>query len=289
MYFIFLTPNQLGRLYYKIYGVQLGPFLIQRELRHLGYKYRKLRKSLAIGQYEDRDKQFETIFDIILRTECGTPVLSIDCKKKEYLGNFYRDGQCFCSDYINVFDHDYSYLALGRIIPFGIYDIALNQGYISIGSSAETAYFIKDNLLWWWDNFGIHLYADANTIILLCDCGGGNSYRHHAFKKALQELAAEIGLDIIVCHYPPYASKWNPIEHRLFCHVHQAMQGIVFSSYEVVQKAIENTSTKTGLSVKVRLNLKTYQTGIKTTKEQVDEKRIQFHKSIPKLNYRILA
>jgi len=218
-----------------------------------------------------------------------TPVLSLDCKKKERLGNLYRDGQCFSSDIINVYDHDYHYLNTGAVIPHGIYDLQLNKGYISIGASSETAEFIIDNLLWWWDTYGIHQYPNAQYLLLLCDSGGGNSYRHHAFKKQLQKLAKAIGIDIIVCHYPPYASKWNPIEHRLFCHVHRAMSGILFSSYQVVQQAIENTKTKTGLTLVVRLNLKEYKTGIKTSKDQVDEKRIQFGKIVPKLNYRITA
>ncbi|MFT7227301.1 MAG: putative GNAT superfamily acetyltransferase, partial [Neolewinella sp.] len=119
----------------------------------------------------------------------------------------------------------------------------------SIGSSHETADFISDNLLWWWDHYGIHHYPDATSVLILCDSGGGNSYRYHAFKKQLLELAHKTGLDFIVCHYPPYASKWNPIEHRVFCHVHKAMQGIVLSDYELVKKLIAKTKTKEGLKV----------------------------------------
>lgn len=289
VYFIFLTPNELSRCFKEKYKISLGPLLIRRELRRLGYKYRKLRKTLATGKFEDRDLQFKNIFELVSGMSLQTPILSLDCKKKERLGNLYRDGQCFSTDFVNVYDHDYQHLSKGKVIPHGIYDLQFNTGYISIGASSETAEFIIDNLRWWWITFGIHNYPDAKHLLLLCDCGGGNSYRHHAFKKQLQKLAKEIGIDIIVCHYPPYASKWNPIEHRLFCHVHQAMKGIVFSSYQVVQKAIEKTKTKTGLKVIVRLNLKKYQTGIKTTKDEVDENKIQFGKIIPKLNYRISA
>ena len=124
-------------------------------------------------------------------------------------------------------------------------------------------------------------------MLLFCDAGGGNAYRHHAFKKELQTLAAEIGLIINVVHYPPYASKWNVIEHRLFCHVHAAMSGEMFDSYERVKTIIESTTTTTGLIVIARLNLGEYKTKLKTDKKMVDENRIIFHQIIPQLNYRI--
>lgn len=217
----------------------------------------------------------------------NSPVLSIDCKKKERLGNLYRAGKVYTNGVIEVYDHDYSHLSAGKIIPHGIYDIALNKGYISIGNSHETAEFIIDNLFWWWENFGIHHYPDAKNMLILCDAGGANSYRHYAFKKQLLRLSKKIGVDIIICHYPPYSSKWNPIEHSLFCHVHRSMQGVIFSSYELVKQLIAKTSTDTGLKVHVRINCKHYQTGIKTTKDDIDFDRIQFNKEIPKLSYRI--
>jgi hypothetical protein len=159
--------------------------------------------------------------------------------------------------------------------------------YISIGSSSETADFIVDNLLWWWWEYGINQYADATNILLLCDAGGANSYRHFIFKHRLMEFAKQTGLSVIVCHYPPYCSKWNPIEHRLFSQMHKAMEGVIFSDYQTVQTLISKTATQTGLTVVVRLNLKEYQTGIKINKTEVDEKRIAFHPVIPELNYRI--
>ena len=218
-----------------------------------------------------------------------SPVLSLDCKKKERLGNLYRNGKCYCTQSVKVFDHDYEHLSEGKVIPHGIYDVQANKGYISIGSSSETADFIIDNLRWWWENFGIHQYPDAKNILLLCDAGGANSYRHFIFKQRLMAFAKEIGLSFIVCHYPPYCSKWNPIEHRLFSQVHKAMEGVVFCDYETVQKLIEQTSNKTGITVNVRLNLKEYETGIKINKKEIDPKRILYHPDIPELNYRICA
>ena len=242
----------------------------------MGFKYRKLSKTLATGFCADRDAQFKIIFNLVAVVSLDTPILSIDCKKKERLGNLYRAGKCYSTAPIPVFDHDYYYLSKGKVIPHGIYDLQRNEGYISIGGSSETAEFIADNLLWWWDNYGIHNYPDAKSILIFCDAGGGNSYRHYAFKKHILLLAKKIGIDIIICHYPPYSSKWNPIEHRLFCHVSKAIQGVVFSDYNIVKELISNTQTDTGLKVYTRLNLKVYKIGIKTTKEEVDFNRKYF-------------
>jgi Rhodopirellula transposase DDE domain len=288
-YWIHLKPREIATVYWEQYGFHLSNRFIKRELRDLGYKYRKIRKTLATGVYEQRDAQFQILFNLVLIMSLKSPVLSIDCKKKERLGTLYREGKSYSQTPQEAYDHDYAALGTGKVIPHGIYDLQKNRGYITIGNSSETALFIVDNLRWWWDEFGMHDYPDAQNLLLLCDAGGGNSYRHHAFKKELQTFAREIGVDIIVAHYPPYASKWNPIEHRLFCHVHQAMSGQMFLSYEFIQTLIEKTSTVQGLKVAVRIHLKEYQTGLKTTKEEVDENRIQRHATIPLLNYRIVA
>ena len=243
VYWIYLKPNRIAELFHEQTGNKVSHGLVKRILKGLGYKYRKLRKTLATGSYDKRDAQFNIIFRLVAIMSLNTPIISIDCKKKEQLGTLYRAGKVYSSAPIDVYDHDYSYLSEGKVIPHGIYDLQRNEGYISIGSSHETAQFIKDNLLWWWDNFGIHHYPNAKSILILCDAGGANSYRHYAFKKQILILAKEIGLDIIICHYPPYASKWNPIEHRLFAHVHHAIQGVVFTDYELVKELISQTST----------------------------------------------
>lgn len=255
----------------------------------MGYRYRKISKSLATGSYKNRDAQFKIIFDLVLIMSLESPVLSIDCKKKELLGTLYRDGRSYCQAPRQAYDHDYPHLGEGKVIPHGIFDIQKNIGFVSIGSSSETAAFIVDNLRWWWHDYGRHDYPKARNLLILCDAGGGNSYRHHAFKKELQAFAKEIGIDIIVAHYPPYASKWNPIEHRLFCHIHQAMSGQMFKDYDFVKTLIEKTSTRQGLKVIARIHLKEYQTGVKTDKSEVDEDRIQRHPIIPDLSYRIAA
>ncbi len=289
VFWIHLRPSEIAREFEKQYGIKLYNNFIKRVLTAMGFKYRKMSKQLPIGHYGNRDRQFRIIFDLVLMLSIDSPVISIDCKKKERLGNLYRDGKCYAQSAIEVFDHDYQYLATGKVVPFAIYDLLRNQGYISIGTSAETAAFIYDCLIWWWDNYGIDHYADAGQIIILCDAGGANSYRHHAFKKYILQFAAQIGRDVIVAHYPPYASKWNPIEHRLFPHMHRAMEGVVLANYDIVVLLAQKTATNQGLNVKVRLVQNHYPIGIKTKKQEVDYKRIKPHKLSPKLTYLVAA
>ena len=287
LYWVSHRPWQIAALFFEQYQIKVSSGTVKRLLRELGYRYRKAIKQQATGTYQRRDEQFQIICYLILIMSIDSPVLSIDCKKKERLGNFYRQGRSYCSKAARVYDHDYEHLSEGKVIPHGIYDMQLNRGYISVGSSSETASFVVDNLLWWWWEYGIHQYADARNLLLLCDAGGANSYRHHIFKQKLLEFATQTGLSVIVCHYPPYCSKYNPIEHRLFCHVHKAMQGVVFSDYPTVKRLIEQTATRTGLTVIVRLNLKHYQTGEKADKDMLNKNRLATHPKIPELNYRI--
>lgn len=287
VYWVSLKPWQIADIFYNEHQIKISHGLVKRLLRDLGYGYRKQSKQLATGAYARRDEQFKIICSLMLTMSLESPIVSIDCKKKERLGNLYRDGKCYCTKPVKVYDHDYEHLGEGKIIPHGIYDLRANKGYLSIGNSSETADFVIDNLRWWWYEYGIHHYPDAKNILLLCDSGGANCYRHHIFKYKIMEFAAEIGLSVIICHYPPYCSKWNPIEHRLFSHVHRAMQGVVLSDYETVQKLIGQTATRTGLTVVVRLNLGLYQKGIKVDKEKMDKSKIAHHPEIPELSYRI--
>ena len=287
VYWISLKPHRIAELFFEQHNIHISNGVVKRFLKELGYRYRKQSKQLATGDYAKRDEQFRIIFLIVLLLNKNDPVLSIDCKKKERIGNLYRDGKCFCTQPIKVYDHDYEHLSEGKVIPHGIYDLQGNKGYISIGNTSETADFVIDNLLWWWDEYGIHNYPDAKNILLLCDAGGANSYRHHIFKYKLLKFAKITGLHIIVCHYPPYCSKWNPIEHRLFCHVHKAISGYVFSDYNTIKKLMEQTATKTGLTVIVRLNLEKYEIGLKIDKNKIDIKKIKRHDKIPELNYKI--
>lgn len=287
MFWINKKPKEIAALYKTEYGETVSNRQVKLLLRDLGYGYRKQSKQLATGTCAQRDQQFQIIMTLALAMSVNSPVISIDCKKKERLGQLYRDGKCYTQAPLEVFDHDYEHLSEGKIIPHGIYDLQANEGYISIGNSAETAAFIVDNLRWWWNEYGKHRYPTATNILVFCDAGGGNSYRHHIFKQRLLELSKELGMTFIICHYPPYASKWNPIEHRLFCHVHQAMSGFVFSDYDIVKQRIEQTTTKTGLKVFVRIHLQEYPTGINGDPNVKHNSRISYHPELPKLSYRI--
>lgn len=289
VYWIHLKPKEIRDSLYELHGFKLGESVIKRVLLEEGYGYRKMSKTIPIGSYAQRNKQFEIIFKLVQIMSIKSPIISIDCKKKERIGNLYRDGKCYCTKSLKVCDHDYSNLSKGKVVPHGIYDLHLNKGYVSIGNSHETAEFIADNILWWWDKYGKDNYPDAQQILVLCDSGGGNSYRHHAFKKEIQGLAKETGIDFIICHYPPYSSKWNPIEHRLFSHMHRAMEGVIFNDYTIIKSLIEKTNTAQGLSTVARFNFKNYKTGIKTKKEEIDYSKILFNKQIPELSYRIVA
>lgn len=289
MFWTHLKPKELSRLFTEEHGIPISHRQVKVKLRSMGFKYRKQAKNLPTGTYAARDQQFQIIFSLIFAMSLNSPIISMDGKKKERLGNLYRAGKCFVQGQIETYDHDYEYLATGKVIPHGIYDLQRNEGFVTIGTSHETAAFIAENLLWWWDSFGMHHYPDASSILVLCDAGGANSYRHHAFKEQMLKLAKTIGKDILICHYPPYASKWNPIEHRLFAHVHHAIQGVVFSNYNIVKELIEKTRTETGLKVAVRILDKHFETGIKTHKAKVDFSRIRPHPNIPELSYQIAA
>jgi hypothetical protein len=289
LFWIHLKPKELALKFFEKHKIKISHGMIKRQLLAMNYKFRKLSKQLPTGFCKDREKQFQIIFNLVAIMSLDTPVISIDCKKKERIGNLYREGKCYTQCPIKVFDHDYDYLKTGVVIPHGIYDMQHNQGYVTIGNSHETAEFIADNLLWWWDNFGIHQYPDTQNILILCDAGGANSYRHHCFKKQMLNLAQTIGKTLIICHYPPYSSKWNPIEHSLFAHIHNAMKGVVFTDYNIVKELIEKTTTTKGLKVFVRLLDKEYNIGSKTSKQDVDYLRIKTNPIVPNLSYTIVA
>jgi hypothetical protein len=291
IYWVSLSYKQLATKFHESSGISVSHGIVKRLLNELGYRYRKPCKVLPTGIYANRDAQFQIIFQLmaLMSISGNEPVISIDCKKKERLGNLARDGKCLSTAPIKVTDHDYEHLSEGKVIPHGIYDLRARTGYMTVGTSSETAEFVFDNLMWWWTEYGIHLYPDAQNILIFCDAGGANSYRHHIFKYWMLKFAQQTGVSLVICHYPPYSSKWNPIEHRLFCHVHRAAAGVVFDKYQTVLDTMGNTSTQTGLKVIIRMNWKLYKTGVKVDKKQLDIKRIKKHPKIPELNYRIVA
>lgn len=245
---------------------------------------------MSSGNSPHRKEQFGIIMYLtaIFSVMEHNPIISIDTKKKELLGQLTRNKSVLChtsSGVPEVYDHDFPFLATGKAIPHGIYDIKLNKGYISIGNSHDTAAFVEDNLNWWWQNFGQHHYRNATYILILCDSGGSNGHRHHLFKKLLQDWARKINKKIIVAHYPPYCSKYNPIERKLFAHVHRTLEKTILTDLQQVKELISKTSTSTGLSVEVRINDTFYPIKQPSSPNDIDMKRILWHPELPKFSY----
>ena len=184
-----------------------------------------------------------------------------------------------------MLDHDFSHLADGVAIPHGIYDINLNLGYVNIGNSRDTSEFACDSLRRWWYQRGRYDYPQATELLILADGGGSNGCRHYVFKEALQDLANRIGLDIRIAHYPPYTSKWNPIEHRLFSHITRSLSGVLLDSHELMKQLIKKTVTTPGLRVKASIIDKVYETGKKVAVGFKENMKIIFDEYLPQWNY----
>lgn len=254
---------------------------------HLGR--RQAAKTTTMAASQDRNQQFETIaFYKKLYFDSLNPILCVDTKKRELLGPFYRDGHTFTTQTVRVFDHDYPSFADGHVIPHGLYDLKRNRGYINLGGSYDTSEFACDSIYQWWTAEGHLAWSGATSILLLCDGGGSNSSTQYLFKQDLQALANRIGLEIRVAHYPPYTSKYNPIEHRLFPHVTRACQGVIFQTVAQVRHYMAKTKTRTGLSVVVNILDKVYEKGRKVAEGFRKTMRIVFDNILPRFNYRAL-
>jgi len=184
-----------------------------------------------------------------------------------------------------VFDHDWKSLAEGRAIPHGLYDLALNIGYVQLGTSHDTSEFACESIRQWWQQHGSHHYQTAGSILLLCDGGGSNSSRQYLFKQDLQTLVNELGIEIRIAHYPPYTSKYNPIEHRLFPHLTRVCQGVIFESVEMVKDLMAKAKTQTGLKVFTSILDQVYEVGRKVTDEFKQSMKIVFDDYLPQWNY----
>jgi hypothetical protein len=209
----------------------------------------------------------------------------MDVKKKEMIGNFYREGQLYTQERVPVNDHDFRSQAEGMAIPHALYDIQANIGYITIGTSHDTTEFATTCILRWWENYGQFNYPNATEIVLLCDCGGSNHARYYIFKQDLQTLADKIGIPIRVAHYPPYTSKYNPIEHRLFPHVTRACKGVIFKSLKIIEEFMSKTKTAKGLKVFVSILDKVFETKRKVAHDFKENMRICFDEHLPQWNY----
>jgi hypothetical protein len=284
-----LTPGEISKLLERDHQVKVSKSVIKKLLKKHNYRRRKAQKKQTVKTVPHRDEQFRNIERLIAEFRAkGDPIISFDSKKKEYLGNFYRAGHLYTREELHAYDHDFNAYAEGVVIPHGIYDLLHNIGYIHIGTSKDTSQFACDCFRSWWLQYGRSLYPNATSILALCDGGGSNGSRHYIFKEDLQQLADELGIEIRIAHYPPYCSKYNPIEHRLFPHVTRACQGVLFTSVNLVKELIEKTKTSKGLKVFVKVIQTIYQTGRKVANDFKQTMRIVFDDFLPAWNYRAI-
>jgi hypothetical protein len=262
---------------------------IRRLLRQLGVGRRTARKKKTMGHHPDRNAQFEKIAQ--LRQEyrdAGDPVISIDTKKKELLGNFHRPGPTFTQQTVETNDHDFGSAGQGKLIPHGIFDMANGHAHINLNTSHDTGELCCDSIEMWWEQHGRAAYPQARRLLILCDGGGSNSAMQYLFKEDLQRLADRLGLELRVAHYPPYCSKHNPIEHRVFPHLTRACQGVIFHTVDIAKQFIERAKTTTGLHVTVSILEKVYATGRKYAQGFKENMKVVFDEYLPKWNYCVI-
>jgi hypothetical protein len=271
-------------------GHKIAARSIPKLLSLLEYRRQVNRKTLEGSRNPDRNAQFEHINAAVIATQAvGQPVISIDAKKKEPIGCYKNGGSDYrpegCPDRVNVYD--FVDKELGKVVPYGVYDIVANAGCVSVGIDHDTAQFAVNSIRRWLDVMGRERYPEMNQLMITADGGGSNGSRVRLFKIELQKLADETGLVLQVCHYPPGTSKWNKIEHRLFCHITQTWRGKPLISRQIVLELIASTTTKTGLTVRCELDTRTYPKGIKVTDAEMATLNIKGDTFHPEWNYTI--
>jgi len=275
-------------------GSYISVHIVDQLLDLHGFHQRKAQRMEPLVRHPDRNSQFETIARLQRAYfDSGNPILSMDLKSREVLGNFFRTGTLWTRQTIRVFDHDLEEFAQGVALPHGLYDLKQNCGYIHIGTSHDTSEFACDCLRDWWERFGRAAYPGATSLLVLCDGGGSNPAdtarsQAHLFRTDLQRLVNDLGLEIRVAHYPPYASKYNPIEHRVFPHLSRVCRGVILQSVDLVVELMRKAQTQTGLSVVVDLLDKVYETGRRFSEAAKDAVNLVRDAVLPRWNYRIL-
>jgi Rhodopirellula transposase DDE domain len=275
-------------------GSYVSVHIVDQLLDRHGFHRRKALRMRPLSRHPDRDAQFGAIARLRRESlDSADPILSMDLKSRELLGNFFRGGTLLTRETIRVFDHDFAEFAQGVVLPHGIYDLKLNRGYIHLGTSHDTSEFACDCLRDWWERFGHTAYPAARSIRLLCDGGGSNpadndNGQAHLFRTDVQRLADALGMEIRVAHYPPYASKYNPIEHRLFPHLARVCRGVILQSVGLVAELMRKARTRTGLTVQVDILDKVYEIGRKVSQATKDAVNLVRDTVLPRWNYRIL-
>jgi DDE family transposase len=259
-------------------------------LHELGYSLQANRKTLEGGHHPDRDAQFQYLSRRVQTFQRqGHPVVSVATKKKELVGQFRNGGREWQPrgqpERVKV--HDFPEEELGKVIPYGVYDLAANKGWVSVGIDHDTAEFAVATLRRWWEHMGHEVYPHATRLLITADGGGSNGSRCRLWKMEVQKLADELGLQISVCHFPPGTSKWNKIEHRMFCHITENWRGRPLVSREVVVNLIGHTTTKAGLEIRSAVDENRYPTGREVTDQQLEALSIKREKFHGEWNYTI--
>jgi hypothetical protein len=266
---------------------QVGYVTVRRLLKDMKFSLKSNRKADSGPPHPDRDRQFRYIRRVKrLFAAAGHPIISVDTKKKELIGNFRNAGRIWCREEEIVNVHDFPSDAEGRAVPYGIYDIIHNLGYVAIGTSADTSEFAVDTICWWWELEDRPTFPDESKLLILCDAGGSNSCRFRLWKKQLQErLADRLGIEVMVCHYPTGAAKWNPIERRLFSYISLNWAGKPLRSFETVLNYIRGTTTKAGLIVEACLFDREYEKKIKVSDQEMQALNLHRRRVCPTWNY----
>jgi hypothetical protein len=271
-------------------GINVSPKTVARLLKQMGFSLRVNHKKISRTSPKERDAQFVRIAEIRKQFVAeGMPVISVDSKKRELIGNFKNAGNAWNRKPVSVNDHDFRSDAIGIAIPYSIYDVQANKGTVFVGTSYDTPQFAADAIARWWRSEGQRRYPDAGELAILADSGGSNGPRCRAWKYGLQhEICNRYGLTVTVAHYPGGASKWNPVEHRLHSEISKNWAGRPLDSYETILNYLRTTSTRTGLRVRARLVRKQYKKGIKITDSQMQELSVTQDNTLPRWNYTII-
>ncbi len=284
------APGKIANCLQECLDIHVSSTTVRRLLLQLNYSLKGNSKTLSAGSHPDRDKQFGIIEQFRQQfSAAGDPIISVDTKKKELIGLFKNQGQVWCHEAKKVKDHDFRSEALGIAAPYGIYDVGLNFGVVVVGKSADTPEFAVNSIATWWLYHGSHRYPDSKRLLILADSGGSNGARPRAFKKFLQKrIANEYGLEISVCHYPTGASKWNPIEHRMFSEISKNWAGHPLESFEVLLNFVRNTRTETGLRIEAHFDEREYEKGLKVSDKEFKQLKISKNDELGNWNYTVI-
>jgi hypothetical protein len=271
-------------------GYEVTHATVATLLQALGYSLQGASKVLEGKQHPDRNAQFEYINKITKRFfRKGDPVISVDTKKKELVGKYRNGGREWQpqGEPDEVLVHDFPDKVLGKVIPYGVYDVGQDSGWFNVGVDHDTASFAVESIRRWWRRMGKPVYDNAQALLICADGGGSNSHRSRLWKAELQQLSNELGIKITACHFPPGTSKWNKIEHRLFSHITMNWRGRPLVSHDVVVNLIGSTKTRSGLRVKAKLDKQVYPTGIVVSDEEMEELNIKRHTFHGEWNYTV--